>query len=109
MSNASFCNSFASVATACNFVGARATVGPYVLTNQGIFLGDPVTNPFGSSLIIDIAGRYVGSVDMSQVVGLESLNFSKLADGITSFQSTGSVSSSAFENVTNNALFDINL
>jgi hypothetical protein len=79
------------------------------VTAQGIFLGDPIINPFGSSLIIDIAGRYVGSVDISKVVGLEALNFGKLSDGVMSFQSTGSVGSSAFDNITNNAIFDLNI
>jgi hypothetical protein len=108
-SNLRASNAFMSNVTFCNAIASKVKVGNYVVLPQGIFLYDPITDPMTSQLIIDASGRYVGSIDMSQVVGLESLNFNKLSDGITSYQSTGSTSTNAFDSLVNSSSFELNL
>lgn len=100
---------FASQATLCNLTTSNAVitsnvtvpyintatqvkVGNYYIRSDGIYVGDPILNPFGSQLIIDTSGLYQGTIKKSQITDTEAFNFNALADGQLIWGSFGQTS-----------------
>jgi hypothetical protein len=88
----------------------RVKVGNFYVTPQGIFLGNPA-NILTSKLIIDNNGTYKGTIGLSQITDLESLNFRSIGNGTVVYdnvmagytgQTTG-MSVNSFANYWNNA------
>lgn len=68
---------------ALNSTGLTANcvkVGSFYVTASGIFLGDPA-NVLTTQQIIDQNGKYLGTIGLSQIVDLESLNFRSIGNG----------------------------
>lgn len=59
----------------------QVKVGNFYVRNDGIYVGDPVYNPFASTLVIDTNGFYKGTIDKSQVTNLEAFNLASAANG----------------------------
>jgi hypothetical protein len=62
----------------------RVKVGNFYVTPQGIFLGNPA-NILTSKLIIDNNGTYKGTIGLSQITDLESLNFRSIGNGTVAY------------------------
>lgn len=62
----------------------RVKVGSFYVTPQGIFLGNPA-NILTSKLIIDNNGVYKGTIGLSQITDLESLNFRSIGNGTVAY------------------------
>lgn len=58
----------------------QVKVGNFYVTPQGIFLGNP-NNVLTSVQIIDNNGKYTGTIGLSQITDLESLNFRSIGNG----------------------------
>lgn len=72
--------------------GNSVRIGEFYLTDNGLYLGNPISNPLTSTLIIDNQGNYKGTIEKTQLVDLEAWNFRAMADGNLVFGSFGETS-----------------
>jgi hypothetical protein len=101
---------FADKATVTTSVSVpRVKVGNFYILESGIYVGDPVTNPFGSQLVIDASGLYQGTIRKNQITDTEAFNYNALADGQLVWGDFGQTSAlnDPFAQFTNVPLFDV--
>lgn len=82
-SNAYATNVSTNSITACNVSTQTLWLGA-----GGLYTQNPVTNPLTAIQVLDQFGNYKGTINASQVINTESLNFNALADGIMRLDSS---------------------
>lgn len=55
--------------------------GEFYLMPSGLYKGNPVTNPFGATQILDANGFYKGTIDRNQITNLEAFNIASAGNG----------------------------
>lgn len=103
---------FANKATCATSVTApKVQVGNFFILESGIYVGDPVTNPFGAQLVIDTNGLYKGTISKTQITDTEAFSMQALADGTLFWNGYGSTMNpllnDPFAQLGTNPLFDV--
>lgn len=96
-----------NVAATGYVVAPKYKTNSLVLTDSGLFAGDPSVNPLTAVQVIDAFGNYKGTITKDQVLGNESLDWGKLNDGIMSLQGSSSTYVNPFGIAQENAFFAI--
>jgi len=55
--------------------------GEFYLMPSGLYKGNPVTNPFGATQILDANGFYKQTIDRNQITNLEAFNIASAGNG----------------------------
>jgi len=92
-----------TVNSACsNLTTASLWCGP-----SGVWTQNPALYPLSAVQVLDQFGRYLGTVNASQVINTESLDFSSLADGVLQLQGNATQYTSPFASISETAFFTL--
>ena len=79
--SASNYTAWSNIQTPVIIASDKIQIGSFCLTPSGLYLGDPIVNPFGAVQVLDNVGNYKGTIDKNQITNLEAFNIKAAADG----------------------------